>query len=59
MGVRITETLDLYPVGHEDYILFKDAKPNSIRQAARKLLPKTFDVSELGQVDRTIIKRIS
>lgn len=56
--IDIRATLRLMSVGDSTYLLFRDAKPNSIRQAARALKPKKFEVSEAGQVDRTIINRL-
>jgi hypothetical protein len=56
--VCITDTLKLMGIGDTIQLLFRDAKPNSIRQVAKKLSPKKFEISEAGQVDRTIITRI-
>lgn len=53
----VKATLDLLEVGQEEYILFRDAKPATLRTTSARLIGKKFDVSELGLIDRTRIIR--
>jgi hypothetical protein len=53
----VKATLDLLEVGQEEYILFRDAKPATLRTTSSRLIGKKFDVSELGLIDRTRIVR--
>jgi hypothetical protein len=56
--VDVKGTLDLLEIGQEVYILFKDAKPSTLRTTSSRLKGKKFDVSELGLMDRTRVVRI-
>jgi len=56
--VSIKDTLGQLEIGETVFIRFTDTSPNSIRTTARKLLPKKFQVTERGQVDKTKITRI-
>ena len=55
--VDVKGTLDLLDIGQEVYILFKDAKPSTLRTTSARLKGKKFDVSELGLMDRTRVIR--
>lgn len=57
--VSIKGTLDQLEVGETIFIRFTDTSPNSIRTSSRKLLPKRFQVTEKGQVDKTKITRMA
>ena len=56
--VDVKGTLELLEVGQEVYILFKDAKPSTLRTTSMRLKDKKFEVSELGLMDRTRVIRI-
>jgi hypothetical protein len=55
--VDVKGTLDLLEIGQEVYILFKDAKPSTLRTTSTRMKGKKFDVSELGLMDRTRVIR--
>jgi len=57
--VSIKDTLAQLEIGDTIFIKFTDTSPNSIRTSSRKLLPKKFQVTEKGQVDKTKITRLS
>ena len=56
--VSVRRTLEQLEIGEVVYIPFNDTTPNSIRTQSRRLLPKRFQVTERGQVDKTKITRL-
>lgn len=57
--VSVSETIDSLNVKDEVFILFKDAKPTSIRVTASRIKGKRFLITERGFKDRTFIKRMA
>ena len=57
--VSVSETINGLNVKDEVFILFKDAKPTSIRVTASRIKGKRFLITERGFTDRTFIKRMA
>jgi hypothetical protein len=56
--VDVIGTLEILEVGQEEYILFRDVKPSTLRTTSARMVGKKFDISELGLMDRTRVLRI-
>lgn len=55
--IDLAGSIDLLGIGESLRIASKDAKTNTIRQAARRIKNKSFTITEKGMVDSTLIIR--
>jgi hypothetical protein len=49
--VDVIGTLVMLELGQEEYILFRDVKPSTLRTTSSRLKGKIFDISELGLME--------
>ena len=55
--IDLTGSIDILGIGESIKIASRDAKTNTIRQAARRIKGKEFTITERGMVDSTLIIR--